>query len=49
MLAEVDGSMEVRQRMMRHADIKTTMGYGDPTIDKQRRAASNNAYEMVKR
>ena len=41
--------MEVRQRMMRHTDIKTTMGYGDPKIDKQRRVASNNVYEMVKK
>jgi integrase len=49
MLAELGESMEVQQRMMRHADIKTTMGYGDPKIDKQRRAASNNVYEMVKK
>lgn len=48
-LAELGESMEVQQRMMRHTDIKTTMGYGDPKIDKQRRVANNNVYEMVKK
>jgi integrase len=49
MLGELKEEMEVQRRMMRHADIKTTMSYGDPKIDKQRRMASNNVYEMVKR
>jgi hypothetical protein len=41
--------MEVQQKMMRHGDIKTTMGYGDPRFEKQRRAANDKIYEMVKR
>jgi integrase len=49
MLGELGEKMEVQQRMMRHTDIRTTMSYGDPQIDKQRRVASNNVFEMVKK
>lgn len=46
-LAELGEAMEVQQRMMRHTDIKTTMGYGDPKFEKQRRAANDRIFEMV--
>lgn len=48
-LAEFGEAMEVQQKMMRHTDIKTTMSYGDPKVEKQRRAANEKVFEMTKR
>jgi hypothetical protein len=41
--------MEVQQKMMRHTDIKTTMSYGDPKFEKQRRAANTKIFQMTTR
>ena len=49
MLAELGEAMEVQQKMMRHTDIKTTMGYGDPRFDQQRRAANHKIFEITRR
>lgn len=39
-LDTVGTSLAVQQRMMRHADIKTTMSYGDVFTDEMQRAGS---------
>lgn len=46
---ELGEPMEVQQKMMRHSDIKTTMGYGDQKLDRMRREANNKIFEMVRR
>lgn len=49
MLRESGQPMEVQQKMMRHTDIKTTMGYGDQTMTEERRAANVLIFEKVRK
>lgn len=49
MLAELEEPLEVQQKMMRHAQIATTMSYGDQKIERKRRQANDKVYEMVRR
>ena len=48
-LDELGESIQVQQKMMRHADIKTTMAYGDQKLDKRRREANVKIFEFVRR
>jgi len=49
MLRELELPMEVQQKMMRHSDIKTTMGYGDQKLARERRPANDKIFEMIRR
>jgi len=49
MLRESGQPMEVQQKMMRHTDIKTTMGYGDQKMTEECRAANILIFEKVRK
>jgi integrase len=49
MLRESGQPMEVQQKLMRHTDIRTTMGYGDQSMTEERKAANILIFEKVRK
>lgn len=49
MLRESGQPMEVQQKLMRHTDIRTTMGYGEQSMTEERKAANILIFEKVRK
>jgi integrase len=49
MLRESGQPMEVQQKLMRHTDIRTTMGYGEQSMIEERKAANILIFEKVRK
>lgn len=49
MLREAGQPMEVQQKLMRHTDIRTTMGYGEQSMIEERKAANILIFEKVRK
>jgi integrase len=49
MLRESGEPMEVQQKLMRHADIRTTMDYGEQSMIEERRKANVLIFEKVRK
>lgn len=49
MMLELEIPLEMQRTMMRHSDIKTTLGYGGKTPAEYSRTATDNVVEMLRK